>query len=448
MVNVFKWLDEVITSTEEVSCCPDLPISHQRPRKRPRPLSPDPSSMDQRSTLTKRRRQDDADRTSVATFLNPLSRPPRTLSSPSKSSASASIWSKPPSSPRRKFSIWRISDEGITIRQLGGLETQGLPPAIRMALLRIREINRCHGILSARSDASKFEAFISDNGLDVNVFAKSETDGSRLTPKEACDIANNARRCFEENHDEDNWICDVHCELSRKVFRTSSPNTSENLVDFARFTRASIIREYLPRLAPDRPIDMCMYINPGGEPEYEIKIDRLRQTLPEFSINHSTYLATLGCPTSCNVEIKRSGNDFDGGVLQIGVWQAAQWKMLRFLLEITARRRFSVTSTMAGQDDVFDDDDEAMQYEQKSLEKLGALPGIYSQGHEWYYVATSPEFRDKLGQPSLRTILWLEARIGSTDNELGVHRIAAFLEYIRNWSASTYWPWFKECILD
>lgn len=147
-----------------------------------------------------------------------------------------------------------------------------------------------------------------------------------------------------------------------------------------------------------------MYIDPEGEPGYATKIDELRRTLPEKSINHSSYIALQNCPTSCNVEIKRSGNDYDSAVLQIGVWQAAQWKMLRILLQTTARRRFSATRTMPGQDDVFVDDGGEWRYVNESLERLGALPGIYSQGHEWYYVATSPEIRDEQGRPSLRTV--------------------------------------------
>ncbi|OAQ61391.1 hypothetical protein VFPPC_09237 [Pochonia chlamydosporia 170] len=205
MVDVSKWIGEIVTPTEEVGYCPGLPISYQQSRKRTHPLSPDPSSMDEGSTPTKRRRQDDADRTPVATVLKAPPRPPRTSSSsPTKSSASASIRSSSQSSSRRKFSSLQVSEEGIIPRQLSGLQTQNLPSAIEAALLRIRQIDRCKGILSARSDQSRFEAFRSDNDLDMNVFAKSETDGSRLTPEEAWDIANGARRCFEKNHDEDN----------------------------------------------------------------------------------------------------------------------------------------------------------------------------------------------------------------------------------------------------
>ncbi|KAI3572356.1 hypothetical protein IWW34DRAFT_553400, partial [Fusarium oxysporum f. sp. albedinis] len=39
--------------------------------------------------------------------------------------------------------------------------------------------------------------------------------------------------------------------------------------------------------------------------------------------------------------------------------------------------------------------------------------------------------------------LWLQKPIGSTDNALGIHQIAAVLEFLKRWSLETYWPWFK-----
>lgn len=120
---------------------PDLPRSYQQSRKRTHPLSPDPSSMDEGSTPTKRRRQDDADRTPVATVLKLPPKPPRTAS-PSPTKSSASIRSSSQSSSRRKFSSLQVSEEGIIPRQLSGLQTQNLPSAIERALLRIRQIDR------------------------------------------------------------------------------------------------------------------------------------------------------------------------------------------------------------------------------------------------------------------------------------------------------------------
>ncbi|KAJ6437560.1 6-hydroxy-D-nicotine oxidase [Purpureocillium lavendulum] len=159
------------------------------------------------------------------------------------------------------------------------------------------------------------------------------------------------------------------------------------------------------------------YINPSAEPYYAEKIDALRQNFPETSINHTSYTALRGHPTTVSLETKRSGNDFDGAVLQTAVWQAGHWKMLRSFLQKTIRDR-SAEATSGSTQGVFVESEDTEQYVETSLRKLGALHGIYSQGHEWYYVATSPEIVDQQGKPSLRTILWLHEPIGRTNSAL------------------------------
>lgn len=90
-------------------------------------------------------------------------------------------------------------------------------------------------------------------------------------------------------------------------------------------TTASIIKQYLPTPAPDKRIDFCLYIDPRQDPDprYAIEAESLRQELPQKSINHTSYSALHSYPIAISLETKRSGNDFDGAVLQIAVWQAA-----------------------------------------------------------------------------------------------------------------------------
>lgn len=170
-----------------------------------------------------------------------------------------------------------------------------------------------------------------------------------------------------------------------------------------RSTSASIIRKYLPEGLPDQRIDFCHYIDPTTQPKYAAKIESLRQELPEASINHTSYTALLGCPTTGSIETKRHGENFDGAVLQIAVWQAAQWKMLRVLLHKAILRR-RVRSTASLSQDVFVDSKDVAQELNESLRSLGSIHGIYTQGHEWYYFATSPEIVDAQGKPSLKTV--------------------------------------------
>jgi hypothetical protein len=69
--------------------------------------------------------------------------------------------------------------------------------------------------------------------------------------------------------------------------------------------------------------------------------------------------------------------------------------MLRSLLHKVAPARLA-----ASQDDVRLE----AQYVDDALNELGALHGIIIQGHEWYYVATSPEMTNPDGTRSLRTV--------------------------------------------
>lgn len=116
----------------------------------------------------------------------------------------------------------------------------------------------------------------------------------------------------------------------------------------------------------------------------------MRQELPEKSINHTSYTALLCCPTTGSIEAKKHGQDSDKAVLQIAAWQAAQWKMLRISLQKAALRRRARYSASLIQDDVFVEQETVADDVDEPLRRLGAIHGIYTQGHEWYYFATSP----------------------------------------------------------
>ncbi|KAH6955990.1 hypothetical protein BKA56DRAFT_502932 [Ilyonectria sp. MPI-CAGE-AT-0026] len=398
------------------------------------------------STPNKKRRVEitlDEDQTPRATLLNRIAALEREQAaqlspsrSPSPTKSSTKSTTSNASSSRRKFSSLDLSNEGIIKRQLTGPRAPHLPQPIKDALLRIQNLERCKGVLSATSNTPDIDALLDEFDLDHTVFADSPGEGSRLTPESVDDIGSDARRCFEMDHDEPVWNVEVHNPLLKKVFRTGE----DRLVDFSLCTTAPIIKEYLPTPTPDKRIDFCLYIDPRHDPDPQsaAKAEALRQGLPQKSINHTSYSALHSYPIAVSLETKRSGNDFDGAVLQIAVWQAAHWKMLRSLLHKAAPARLG------------EDNDARLeaQYVDDALGKLGALHGIIIQGHEWYYAATSPELTNPDGTPSLRTILWLHQPIGRTNSGLGIHKIAAFLEYMKTWTGTVYWPWFKKHVLD
>ncbi|KAK2035835.1 hypothetical protein LZ31DRAFT_308353 [Colletotrichum somersetense] len=389
------------------------------------------------------------------------------ISSPTKSSTASyrsdSVSGRSSSSARIKFVKLPLGNEGIIKRQFSGPPTNpDHPVATQDMLSRIRSLERCKNILSSTSrNLPSIETFLLDFDLDDSVFAPAQQPASRLTPADAQQIADNARRCFEMDHDEPVWNAEVHNVVLTKVLRGRDPlQPGTNLCDFSLCTTASIIKDYVPADIPAKRIDFCIYLDPAADSttaDVTSKVLGLRQILPSSSLNHTSYGALCPHPISVGLETKRPGHDLDGAVLQIGVWQAAQWKMLRRELRRTAPARLMQQGIPSP---TVQDIERNVQL---ALSELGALHGVVIQGHDWIYVATSPEPCDstqsldslnpseRLG--SCRTsngnaqILWLGKRFGDTNSSLGIHQVAAFLEYLTLWSSQTYWPWFKKWIL-
>ena len=141
-------------------------------------------------------------------------------------------------------------------------------------------------------------------------------------------------------------------------------------------TTAGLIRGYIPPQGPGKKVDFVLHLDPeafssgaahgnaeqlmAGEAAKRINELRLRD-MPLGSINHTDYEALNGRPIAVSIETKRAGvSDVEAG-LQIGMWLAAQWNMLR------QRRR-------SGCDD-----------------QLEFLPAIIIRGHDWMFAATSRE---------------------------------------------------------
>ncbi len=192
--------------------------------------------MDDSSTPSKRRRRDDDDKeTPRASTLPRRSAPSSASSSPTKSSVSVRSTTSRLSS-RHRLSALEVQKEGIITRQLEG--ATNLPVSVQSVLRRIHQLERCRGILASTSDRDKFHEFLQDNDLDDTVFAATGATGSTLSPDDALEIQDGARRCFERNHDEDNWTAEVHFQLCRRVFRKSSLTYGRQLVDFcSRYVR-------------------------------------------------------------------------------------------------------------------------------------------------------------------------------------------------------------------
>lgn len=184
-------------------------------------------------------------------------------------------------------------------------------------------------------------------------------------------------------------------------------------------TTATISKEYLVPRAPSKKIDFCLHIEPRNSDaiEDEVALWTLKQyagDLEPCSINHTDFRALAFRPVTTAIETKREGGDDEEARLQIGVWQAAQWKMLHFLL--------------------------AKQGKVAALQSLPFLPAVMIRGHHWAFAATSR--KDK------KTIFWAGHVFGSTENPIGVYKIVRVIQELATWSRDEYWPWYKENVLD
>jgi hypothetical protein len=123
---------------------------------------------------------------------------------------------------------------------------------------------------------------------------------------------------------------------------------------------ANITARYRIPQAPGARVDYAMFINPKLEddPRIESAIESLQRGMPEASVNHTTFTPLNKRPISVSIETKRLDGSGDKAVLQIGIWQAAQWKLL-------------------------------FEHAGDAVNKLPFIPGLVVEGHEWKLVATT-----------------------------------------------------------
>lgn len=381
--------------------------------------------------------------------------------SPSRVSISTS------SSPSRRLDSLSLDTDGIITRQLGfGDKRQ--PVVLKQMLSKVLKWSKWKGILGS-SMRQVFGHDLSEHGLDEDDAYSKEPDdyGSTLPPNVVDEILDHARQCFEKSHSEMVWNFEVHHRLLEKVFRvgerphlvdviswyddelslytlTSNANTSTS-------HSATSTKEYLPTAAGSKLVDFCIHVNPeadvksGGK--YADRTNELRRSLPMLCMNHTSYLGLKAEPISISLETKKSGDDEENATLQIGTWQAAQWNYLKYLLVRAGGEAHAETA----------------------LDELGILPAIITQGHQWSFAATTREKGKTVSIPPLsinrlgyqssgifffftctdsQQILWAKFPFGDTTSLAGVYTIATVVQYLRHWTATVYWEWFKRNILD
>lgn len=188
-------------------------------------------------------------------------------------------------------------------------------------------------------------------------------------------------------------------------------------------TTARISPEYRPRNAPSKMVDFCMHIDPTlsvpdddddeENAEAARRIDQLRRSRPDVSINHTNYPPLVDLPIAVSIETKKGTDNWDRAVLQMGTWQAAHLRRLA----------------------------NAADPDRPSGGGIMFLPGIIIMGHFWHFVVTVRE--DGAKQP----ILLSSILVGSTDTVLGLYKVLAGVSRLRRWSKEEFWPDFKREVL-
>jgi hypothetical protein len=177
-----------------------------------------------------------------------------------------------------------------------------------------------------------------------------------------------------------------------------------------------------------KKVDFVLAFDPTvrtNEEASQERIEDLLGELPEFSINHTDYEPLRHFPIAISIETKRPDGSEEEGSLQMGVWQAAQWNMLR---------------TMAR------DGDPPLEF----------LLGIIVIGQDWYIAPTTREGNNTVGQHDpfrLRAtakslqILWRDFPLGDTRDVTNTYRLIWALQRLVKWALDDYWPWYKKSIL-
>ncbi|KAJ0163515.1 hypothetical protein CTA2_2863 [Colletotrichum tanaceti] len=347
---------------------------------------------------------------------NKKTQTPRSESSYSLTSASTTRSGR--QSPQKHLISLERSNHGIRLRDIGSL--QDPPAGLVKFLTTIRRISRGHGIIppSAREELGKQPHYqFAEIFDDDSYFAEQrEQLGHVPSPEDVVGILAAATECQENLHDESSWNMCVHHEVLRLAFRPPGKPPFKHLVNFMPCTTATVIKEYLPLQSVSKKVDFCVFVDPTDPHDRSVCLAASGR-LPYEVINHTRYFALRQRPVALSIETKKTGEGWDAAALQLGVWQAAHWELLRRLVDISGG----------------DDASALLQ------QKFEFLPAVIIQGHDWNLVVTTI----RGGQ----THLWSKIAIGTTNSIMGIYQIVHTLQVLRRWAAETYWPAFRELLL-
>ncbi|RMZ82705.1 hypothetical protein DV738_g1463, partial [Chaetothyriales sp. CBS 135597] len=329
-----------------------------------------------------------------------------------KTTASSSSYASGTSSPAKHFRAIALQQDGIE-RRILEKAAHGMPDQLTLLLRDLENVANGIGIISTEHKSSIETQAAADPTLPsfpsymFDATTARESLGPTPPLEAVLGMARWAKHCIKTDAHEDTWNAYVHFPLLCLAVYGSYHQKSQ-LMNVEMCTRADIIQEYRHLPIPSKRVDFVLHCSPSlsGDGATASAIDRVRESRPLLSINHTDLSCLISSPICTSIETKRQYGDGHKAELQIGVWHAAQWKMLS-------------------------------QITRPKAEACAFLPGVIISGHEWRFIATTVEGGQK-------TVLWTDYLFGSSSDAVGIYKIIHGIQYLLRDGRERYWPWFRE----
>ncbi|KAI8648967.1 hypothetical protein NCS55_01469600 [Fusarium keratoplasticum] len=339
------------------------PISLPNPRYLSDEMAPLQTPKKRKKNVANNEANDDADSSNEKT---PRPQIPSLNSSDAWSLSSASQSQKSQnskqSSPTRLFPELSINPEGLE-RIPMDLQDQNLPQDLADLIVDIQSIGMGQGAvpislkptIDQRKEGSGINRRFLSQFQDF-VYGPDDDLPKALDLDDVLEITEAAVDGDKTSQDETGWNNLVHTPL----LKLALGRLSRSLVGFAPCMNANITARYRVPGAPGARVDYAIFVNQekDGDPRLYHVIEDFQRRIPGSTVNHTPFVPFCKRPISISIESKRQDGAGDKAMLQIGIWQAAQWRLLTELAEA-------------------------------AVEELPFIPGILLEGHEWKLVATT-----------------------------------------------------------
>ncbi|KAF4980201.1 hypothetical protein FZEAL_3737 [Fusarium zealandicum] len=435
--SITRWLSAIDDTIHPDSPEPKSENKHKRKhpaadsqrRKRTLPSPPISMSSQEGSPSKRQRLCPDPDKTptrySTSSFV--LSQDARSEQASTKSSASQRSGT---SSPTKNIADLR-NEKLVAFHNFAGLVA--VPPPLHAVVRDIRKLATGRGVLTSEdaealrntdNDIGDFRDDLSPPSLFIDTSGTRSNLG-QLPPinRLVDEIWDEAIYCERHALPEAAWNSSVHFPLLQTALCYASVNDrakqqqQQFKIKPTNVSTINVEKRYIPRtqrFRHNKRIDFCLYLDVADDSPLEDSIASKVRTRPHDSINHTEAPWLSRMPICVGIETKKTGEDWHAALEQIAIWTTAHWKRLR---ELTA-----------------------------NTESLPFLPAVIVQGHDWSFVAATEGKVLEGGER--QTVVWSKIPIGSTEGVEGICKIIAVLQYLASWSAETYWPWFRQAVLE